>query len=49
MGGCLITGNEDGATHCAMNVLYRLRHLAHVVPPQADAGCRFDFQNPQYH
>jgi len=22
VGGCIITGNEDGAKHCAMNVLY---------------------------
>ena len=22
VGGCLVTGNEDGAKHCAMNVLY---------------------------
>ncbi|MGH3714254.1 MAG: flavodoxin family protein [Micromonosporaceae bacterium] len=38
VGGCLITGNEDGAKHCAMNVLYSLQHLGFVVPPQADAG-----------
>lgn len=37
-GGCLITGNEDGAKHCAMNVLYSLQHLGYVIPPQADAG-----------
>ena len=36
--GCLITGNEDGAKHCAMNILYSLQHLGYVVPPQADAG-----------
>lgn len=38
VGGCLITGNEDGVKHCAMNVLYSLQHLGYVVPPQADAG-----------
>lgn len=38
VGGCLVTGNEDGAKHCAMNVLYSLQHLGYVVPPQADAG-----------
>ena len=27
VGGCLITGNEDGAKHCAMNILYSLQHL----------------------
>ena len=38
VGGCLITGNEDGAKHCAMNLLYSLQHLGYVIPPQADAG-----------
>jgi multimeric flavodoxin WrbA len=37
VGGCLITGNEDGAKHCAMIVLYSLQHLGYVIPPQADA------------
>ncbi len=38
MGGCLITGNEDGAKHCAMNILYSLQHLGYLIPPQADAA-----------
>lgn len=38
VGGCLITGNEDGAKHCAMNILYSLQHLGFVIPPQADAA-----------
>ncbi len=38
VGGCLITGNEDGAKHCAMNILYSLQHLGYVIPPQADAA-----------
>ncbi|PBC75685.1 hypothetical protein BX265_0359 [Streptomyces sp. TLI_235] len=38
VGGCLITGNEDGAKHCAMNVIYSLQHLGYTIPPQADAG-----------
>ncbi len=38
VGGSLITGNEDGIKHCAMNVLYSLQHLGFTVPPQADAG-----------
>lgn len=38
VGGCLITGNEDGIKHCAMNVLYSLQHLGYSIPPQADAG-----------
>lgn len=38
VGGCLVTGNEDGAKHCAMNVLYSLQHLGYSIPPQADAA-----------
>ncbi len=38
VGGVLITGNEDGIKHCAMNVLYSLQHLGYTIPPQADAG-----------
>jgi multimeric flavodoxin WrbA len=36
VGGCIITGNEDGAKHCAMNILYSLQHLGFAIPPQAD-------------
>ena len=38
VGGCLVTGNEDGVKHCAMNILYSLQHLGYDIPPQADAG-----------
>lgn len=38
VGGCLVTGNEDGIKHCAMTVLYALSHLGYTIPPQADAG-----------
>ena len=38
VGGCLITGNEDGMKHCAMDILYSLQHLGYLIPPQADAG-----------
>ena len=38
VGGCLITGNEDGIKHCSMSVLYALQHLGFTIPPQADAG-----------
>ncbi len=38
VGGCIVTGNEDGIKHCAMNVLYSLQHLGFTIPPQADAG-----------
>ena len=37
VGGCLITGNEDGGKHCSMNILYSLQHLGFAIPPQADA------------
>ena len=38
VGGCIITGNEDGVKHCAMNILYSLQHLGYSIPPQADSG-----------
>jgi multimeric flavodoxin WrbA len=38
VGGCIITGNEDGAKHCSMNILYSLQHLGYTIPPQADAA-----------
>jgi multimeric flavodoxin WrbA len=38
VGGCLITGNEDGVKHCAMNILYSMQHVGFTIPPQADAG-----------
>jgi multimeric flavodoxin WrbA len=37
-GGVVVTGNEDGVKHVAMNVLYSLQHLGYTIPPQADAG-----------
>ncbi|MEP1032430.1 NAD(P)H-dependent oxidoreductase [Ekhidna sp.] len=38
VGGCVITGNEDGIKHCAMSTLYALQHLGYSIPPQADCG-----------
>lgn len=38
VGGCIITGNEDGIKHCSMSILYSLQHLGYTIPPQADAG-----------
>lgn len=38
VGGCLITGNEDGLKHCSMDILYSLQHIGYAIPPQADAG-----------
>lgn len=38
VGAAIITGNEDGVKHCAMNMLYSLGHIGYTIPPQADAG-----------
>lgn len=38
VGGAIITGNEDGIKHCAMDILYSLQHLGCTIPPGADAG-----------
>ncbi len=38
VGGCILTGNEDGAKHCAMIIIYSLSHLGYSIPPQADCG-----------
>lgn len=38
VGGCVITGNEDGIKHCSMSILYSLQHIGYTIPPQADAG-----------
>jgi hypothetical protein len=38
VGATLITGNEDGIKHCAMNILFSLSHIGYTIPPQADAG-----------
>ena len=38
VGGCLVTGNEDGIKHVGMGVLYSLQHVGYTIPPQADAG-----------
>jgi multimeric flavodoxin WrbA len=38
VGGCVITGNEDGIKHAAMTITYALNHLGFTIPPQADCG-----------
>jgi multimeric flavodoxin WrbA len=38
VGGAIITGNEDGIKHCAMDILYSLQHIGFTIPPAADAG-----------
>lgn len=38
VGGCVVTGNEDGVKHCASEILFALQHLGYTIPPQADTG-----------
>ena len=38
VGGCIVTGNEDGVKNCAKGILYALQHIGYSIPPQADAG-----------
>ncbi len=38
VGGCIVTGNEDGIKHCASGILYSLQHIGYSIPPQADCG-----------
>lgn len=38
VGGCLVTGNEDGIKNVSSQVLYAMSHLGYTIPPQADAG-----------
>lgn len=38
VGGCIITGNEDGVKHCSSGILYSLQHIGYSIPPQADSG-----------
>lgn len=38
VGGCVITGNEDGIKHTAMTIGFALNHLGYTIPPQADCG-----------
>lgn len=38
VGGCVVTGNEDGIKHAAMTIGYALSHLGYTITPQADCG-----------
>ncbi len=38
VGGCVITGNEDGVKHNAMSILYALQHIGYSIAPQSDCG-----------
>ncbi len=38
VGGCIVTGNEDGVKNCAKGIMYALQHIGYSIPPQADVG-----------
>jgi len=38
VGGCMVTGNEDGLKHVSMGVLFSLQHIGFTIPPQAESG-----------
>lgn len=38
VGGCIVTGNEDGVKHASMTCLYAMQHIGYTIPPQADCG-----------
>lgn len=38
VGGCVVTGNEDGIKHVAAGILYAMQHVGLTIPPQADCG-----------
>ena len=38
VGGCVVTGNEDGVKAVARETLYGLQHIGYTIPPQADCG-----------
>ncbi len=38
VGGCIVTGNEDGVKACSKQLLFALQHIGYCIPPQADCG-----------
>ena len=38
VGGCVMTGNEDGIKDAAMTLVHALSHLGYSIPPQVDCG-----------
>lgn len=38
VGGVVVTGNEDGYKHIAMNLTFSLQHIGYTVPPQSDTA-----------
>ncbi|MGZ3872261.1 MAG: flavodoxin family protein [Mucilaginibacter sp.] len=37
VGGCLVTGNEDGAHACAAQILWAMQELGFTIPPNVNA------------
>jgi multimeric flavodoxin WrbA len=37
VGGCLVTGNEDGAHSCAAQVLWAMQEVGFTIPPNVNA------------
>jgi multimeric flavodoxin WrbA len=37
VGGCVVTGNEDGGKFVSSRILYSLQHIGFTVPPGADS------------
>lgn len=37
VGGCIVTGNEDGAKNVSKYIVYALQHIGYTIPPQGDA------------
>lgn len=37
VGGCVVTGNEDGGKHVTRDILYGMQHVGFAIPPQVDA------------
>lgn len=38
VGGCIVTGNEDGIKNCSKTILFSLQHIGYSIPPQAGTG-----------
>lgn len=38
VGGCIVTGNEDGVKASSKQLLYAMQHIGYSIPPQADCG-----------
>jgi multimeric flavodoxin WrbA len=35
-GGCIVTGNEDGAKNVSKYIVYALQHIGYAIPPLSD-------------